>query len=51
MEKKKIYEKPAYEAEEIFEKMSLACKANVLAHCKGLTGTCKEAGQGFALVS
>ena len=52
MEKKKIYEKPAYEAEEIFEKMSLACKENPgSVMCKAQTGICKQAGQGWLLVS
>lgn len=43
--KKKVYEKPAYDVEEIFEKMSLACSTtSPPAQCKVTTaaGDCKN---------
>ncbi len=40
--KKKAYEKPAYQAEEILEKMSLACQVQSGTVCKAARNLCKN---------
>ncbi len=48
---KKVYGKPSYEVEEIFEKMSLACPNPQNARCKTSTSTCPAGTGGQIQVS
>lgn len=41
---KKVYEKPAYQTEEILEKMSLACEVQSGTVCKVARNLCKNPG-------